>query len=323
MHRVAFVVFPGFELLDLSGPASVLNGANRALSRTGKPAFYEIVVASGQGGAVESSTGIAVNTVPLTALHARDVATILVVGAEREPLLQAMTDPALQATIPALSGGAERFGSICTGGFVLAALGLLDGRRAATHWDSRAPFRRAFPSVRMDPEALYVVDGHVWTSAGVTTGIDMALAMVAQDLDTATAGEVAKRLVLYARRPGYQSQFSPVLQAQMKGASPFADLIGWIEANLAAPLDIVGLAARAGMSERTFHRKFRAATGETPARFVEIARLDAARMLLSRGVSLKSVAAEVGLPSAARLAHAFERRFGISPRLFRDMHAQM
>jgi transcriptional regulator GlxA family with amidase domain len=157
----------------------------------------------------------------------------------------------------------------------------------------------------------------------VTTGIDMALAMVARDLDAAIAGEVAKRLVLYARRPGYQSQFSPVLKAQVKGASPFADLIGWMQANLDAPLDVPALAARAALSERTFHRKFVAATGQTPARFVETARLDAARMLLSRGLPLKSVAAQVGLSPPARLTEAFERRFGVTPRLFRDMHPEL
>ena len=249
--------------------------------------------------------------------------TVLVAGAEREQLLPAVADPALRATLPELAAKAERFGSVCTGGFVLAALGLLDGHRIATHWDSCKPLAETFPKVTVDPDALYVVDGRFWTSAGVTTGIDMALAMVARDLDAAIAGEVAKRLILYARRPGYQSQFSPVLQAQVKGDSPFADLIGWMQANLDAPLDVPSLAARAGLTERTFHRKFVAATGETPARFVETARLDAARMLLSRGLSLKSVAAQVGLFPPPRLAEAFERRFGVAPRLFRDMHPEL
>jgi transcriptional regulator GlxA family with amidase domain len=149
----------------------------------------------------------------------------------------------------------------------------------------------------------------------------MALAMIADDLDARVAGEVAQRLILYARRPGYQSQFSPVLQAQVRGDSPFADLIGWVQANLDAPLDVPSLADRAGLTERSFHRKFVAATGETPARFVETARLDAARMLLSRGLSLKTVAAQIGLFPATRLSEAFERRFGVAPRLFRDMHA--
>lgn len=323
MHRVAFIVYPGFELLDVSGPASVFNGANRALGQRGNSSFYKLVLASAHGGAVESSCGIAVETRPIAEMRPGHADTILIVGAEREPLMQALTDPALRAAVSRQAGKAERFGSVCTGGFVLAALGLLDGRRVATHWDSCKPFAKAFPKVRVDPDALYVVDGQLWTSAGVTTGIDMALAMVARDLDAAIAGEVAKRLVLYARRPGYQSQFSPVLKAQVKGDSPFAELIGWIQSNLDLALDVPSLAARAGLTERTFHRKFVATTGVTPARFVEAARLDAARMLLSRGLSLKSVSAQVGLFPSSRLAEAFERRFGIAPRLFRDMHPEL
>jgi transcriptional regulator GlxA family with amidase domain len=321
MHHVAFIVYPGFELLDVSGPASVFNGANRALRQRGRPEFYNVGLASAEGAAVESSGGVAVETVAIVTLRPGDIQTVLVAGAEREPLLQAVANPVLRAAIPDLAAKAERFGSVCTGGFLLASLGLLDGQKVATHWDSCKPFAAAFPNVTVDADALYVVDGQLWTSAGVTTGIDMALAMIAHDLDATIAGEVAKRLILYARRPGYQSQFSPVLQAQVKADSPFADLIGWIQANLAAPLDVPSLAARAGLTERTFHRKFVAATGQTPARFVETARLDTARMLLSRGLSLKSVAAQVGLFPPARLTEAFERRFGVAPRLFRDMHA--
>jgi transcriptional regulator GlxA family with amidase domain len=323
MHQVCFIVYPGFELLDVSGPASVFNGANRALGQHDKPLFYEISLVSAEGGVVGSSCGVALDTRPVAQLQPGQAKTVLVVGSEREPLMEAVKDPTLRATIPELVAQAERFGSVCTGGFVLAALGLLDGRQVATHWDSCQPFTNAFPKVRVDPDALYVVDDRLWTSAGVTTGIDMALAMVARDLDATIAGDVAKRLVLYARRPGYQSQFSPVLAAQVKADSPFADLIGWMQSNLDAQLDVTSLAARAGLSERTFHRKFSAATGETPARFVEIARLDAARMLLSRGLSMKLVAAQVGLFPPARLAEAFERRFGVPPRLFRDMHATL
>lgn len=277
----------------------------------------------GRRGTVASSSGVAVQTRPIAELRPHRAQTLLVVGAERERLLAALADPVLLAKLPPLTAIAERFGSVCTGGFLLAKLGLLDGHRVATHWDSCTPFTEAFPKVRIDPDALFVVDGRLWTSAGVTTGIDMALAMVARDLDAAIAGEVAQRLVLYARRPGYQTQFSPVLQAQLRGGSPFADLIGWMQSNLDAPLDVPSLAAHAGLTERTFHRKFVAATGKTPARFVEAARLDAARMLLSRGLSLKVVAARVGLSPAARLAEVFERRFGVSPRLFRDMHAEL
>ncbi len=323
MHHIAFVVYPGFELLDASGPAAVFNSANRALDQQGKPAFYEVTLVSAEGGAVQSSSSIAVETRKISDLKPEEAHTVLVAGAEREQLLPAVANPVLRAAIPALATKAERFGSVCSGGFLLAALGLLDGHRVATHWDSCKPLAETFPMVTVDPDALYVVDDRIWTSAGVTTGIDMALAMVASDLDTAIAGEVAKRLILYARRPGYQSQFSPVLQAQIKGDSPFADLIGWIQSNLDMPLDVPSLADRAGLSERTFHRRFVAATGQTPARFVETARLDAARMLLSRGLSLKSVSAQVGLFPASRLTEAFERCFGIAPRLFREMHAEL
>jgi transcriptional regulator GlxA family with amidase domain len=323
MHTVAFIVYPGFELLDTAGPASVFNGANRALSQRGKPPFYAVALVSAEGGAITSSAGITVETMPIAGFSPDGAATVLVAGAERERLLPAVADAALRAALPGLVKKAERFGSVCSGGFLLAALGLLDGHRIATHWDSCQPLAATFPSVTVDPDALYVIDGSLWTSAGVTTGIDMALAMIAHDLDAAIAGEVAKRLILYARRPGYQSQFSPVLTAQVRGDSPFADLIGWIGANLDAPLDVPALADRAGLSERTFHRRFVAATGVTPARFVETARLDTARMLLARGLSLKSVAAQVGLFPAARLTEAFERRFGVAPRLFRDMHAEL
>jgi transcriptional regulator GlxA family with amidase domain len=301
----------------------VFNSANRALGEQDKSQHYQVILLSADGGNVESSSAIVVDTRSIMDTRPGEVQTILVTGAERNPLLAATNDPVLRAALPALASRAERFGSVCSGGFVLAALGLLDGHRIATHWDSCRPLATAFPAVTVDPDALYVVDGRLWTSAGVTTGIDMTLAMVANDLKPSIAGDVAKRLILYARRPGYQSQFSPVLAAQTKGESPFAELIAWVQSNLDAQLDVSALAVRAGLSERTFHRKFSAATGETPARFVEIARLDAARMLLSRGLSMKSVAAQVGLFPPARLAEAFERRFGVAPRLFRDMHAEL
>ena len=269
-----------------------------------------------------SSSGVAVETQSLKARARKAVDTLLVAGAEREHLLPILADAAWAVWLPKLASTAQRFGSVCSGSIILARLGLIDGHRVATHWAACAPLAAAFPGVNVDAESLYVVDRRLWTSAGVTTGIDMALAMVAHDLSADIAGEVAKRLVLYARRPGYQSQFSPLLQAQVRADSPFAALIAWILANLGAPLDVPVLADRAGLSERTFHRKFVAATGETPARFVETARLDAARMLLCRGLSLKSVAAEVGLSPATRFSEAFERRFGITPRLFREVHAE-
>lgn len=321
MPQIILVVYPGFELLDLSGPVAVFNNANRALAERGSSPFYAVVAASARGGKVESSSGILVETRRLATLAPGEAQMVLVVGAERAHLMTAMADQELSSALPRLVETAERFGSICSGGFILAALGLLARRRVATHWDSRVPLERAFPDVTVDSDALYVTDGRCWTSAGVTTGIDMALAMVSVDLDAAIAGEVAKRLVLYARRPGYQSQFSPVLQAQTRADSPVADLIEWLLLHLDETLDVPRLADRAGMTERSFHRKFVAATGITPARFVETARLDMARMLLSRDLPLKEIAAKVGLYPTARLTEAFERRFGIKPALFRELHS--
>jgi len=321
MRQIVLIVYPGFELLDLSGPTAVFNNANRALVERGLAPFYAMTVASARGGPVESSSGISVETRRLATLVPGQTHMVVVVGAERPHLLTAMADAELSTTLPPLVENAERFGSVCSGGFILAALGLLNRRRVATHWDSCAQLARAFPKVIVDSDALYVVDGRCWTSAGVTTGIDMALAMVSVDLDAAIAGEVAKRLVLYARRPGYQSQFSSVLQAQTRAESPFAELIEWLLSHLDKTLDVPRLAERAGMTERSFHRKFVAATGITPARFVEIARLDMARMLLSRGLPLKEIADKVGLYPTARLTEVFERRFGIKPKLFRELHS--
>jgi transcriptional regulator GlxA family with amidase domain len=269
---------------------------------------------------VASSAGVAVHTQAMAHVAPARVDTLLVAGAEQDRVAAVLAEPALHRWVPRCARGAARYGSVCSGAFVLAALGLLDGRRVASHWDACAALARIHPSLTVDPDTLYVEDGKVWTSAGVTAGIDMTLALVGRDLGGAVAGRVAKRLVLYARRPGHQSQFSPLLRAQVRADGPFEALIDWVQANLDRPLDVPTLAARAGLSERSFHRKFVAATGETPARFVEALRLDAARMLLARGLSLKAIAAQVGLAPATRLTDAFERRFGVTPRLYRELH---
>jgi transcriptional regulator GlxA family with amidase domain len=323
VHNVLMLVYPDFELLDVSGPTSVFRAANQALQRAGRPPAYAVEIASAMGGRVASNSGIEVHTQRIESVAANDIHTLLIVGAEEQPVIAAMRDPALHRYVPRLAQAARRVGSVCTGAFVLAALNLLDKKRTTTHWDACRPLAKAFPKLTVDADALYVIDGNVWTSAGVSTGIDMALAMVARDVDTAIASEVAKRLVLYARRPGYQSQFSPLLQAQAKADSPFAELIAWMHGNLREKLDVPTLAARMGLGERTFYRKFLAATGESPAHFVEKIRLDAARMLLTKGLSLKVVATQVGLSPASRFSEAFERRFGVTPSLFRELHAEL
>jgi transcriptional regulator GlxA family with amidase domain len=245
--------------------------------------------------------------------------TLLVAGGSRG-LKAAMERADLRRWLNVVAPKTRRYGSVCTGAFVLAAAGLLDGRRVATHWASCERLAKNFPNLEVDADSLYVVDGKVWTSAGVTTGIDMALALVEADLGAAMANLIARHFVLYARRPGYQSQFSPLLQAQTEAEAPFAKLIDWMQENLDQPLDVPALAARAGMTERSFYRKFTEATGKTPAHFVEGLRLDAARTLLTKGLPIKTIAGKVGLNSPARLGQAFERRFGMAPSLFREMH---
>ncbi len=279
-------------------------------------AWYRFQVAAIEPGPMRAMGGISVAADGGQSLI-EQAGTIIVPG------WRGADSPVPQRLIKALRRAHKRGArllSFCSGVFVLAATGLLDGKRVATHWASCARLAEKFPAVSVDAESLYVVDGKVWTSAGVTTGIDMALALVEADLGAATANLIARHFVLYARRPGYQSQFSPMLQAQATADAPFASLIDWMQDHLDRELDVPALARHAGYSERSFYRKFTEATGKTPAHFVEDLRLDAARTLLSKGLSLKTIAGRVGLKSSARLGQAFERRFGMPPSLFRQMH---
>ncbi|MDO8975626.1 GlxA family transcriptional regulator [Reyranella sp.] len=311
-RRIALLAYEGCQLLDVTGPAAVFGAANEGRER---PA-YDVQIVSPDGGPVTSNCGVAL----VSRRFGGQYDTLLVVGGSRG-LKAVMAREDVRRWLRRVAPRTRRFGSVCTGAFVLAAAGLLDGRRVATHWASCQRLADKFPALTVDADALYVVDGKVWTSAGVTTGIDMALALVEADLGAATANLIARHFVLYARRPGYQSQFSPLLQAQSEADVPFARLIDWMQAHLDEPLDVPTLAARAGLSERSFYRKFVEATGKTPAHFVEALRLDAARTLLAKGLPLKTIAGRVGLRSSARLCQAFERRFGMAPSLFREMHA--
>jgi transcriptional regulator GlxA family with amidase domain len=310
-HRILILAYEGCQLLDVTGPAAVFGAANEA---RGQP-FYDLIIVSPDGGAVTSNSGVAIQSRRIGG----QPDTLLVAGGSRG-LKAAMERDDLRHWLRSVAPKARRFGSVCTGAFVLAAAGLLDGKRVATHWASCDRLARKFPALEVDADSLYVVDGKIRTSAGVTTGIDMALALVEADLGAATANLIARHFVLYARRPGYQSQFSPLLQAQTVAEAPFAALIDWMQENLDRPLDVPTLAARAGLTERSFYRKFTEATGKTPAHFVEGLRLDAARTLLTKGLPIKTIAGKVGLNSPARFGQAFERRFGMAPSLFREMH---
>jgi transcriptional regulator GlxA family with amidase domain len=310
-HRLFILAYEGCQLLDVTGPAAVFGAANDAAGRT----VYDLRIVSPDGGAVASNSGIAVQSQKIGG----QPGTLLVAGGSQGlPAVTARAD--VRRWLQRVAPRTRRYGSVCTGAFVLAAAGLLDGKRVATHWASCAKLAERFAALSVDADALYVVDGKVWTSAGITTGIDMALALVETDLGAATANLIARHFVLYARRPGYQSQFSPLLQAQTSAEAPFLELVEWMQAHLDGPLDVPTLARRAGLTERSFYRKFTEATGKTPAQFVERLRLEAARTLLAKDLSLKAIAGKVGLGSSARLGAAFERRFGMAPSLFREMH---
>ena len=313
-RHVVLVAFDGAQVLDISGPAAVFAAANDELP---SPA-YKLSIASPAGGTINTSSHVGIATEPLAAIDG-PFDTLLISGGSDEGLRSLTHDRAARDWVCRAVTGARRYGSVCAGVFALAAWGLIDGRRVATHWRAVDDLKRLHPTLNVDAQALYVEDGPLWTSAGITTGIDMSLALVERDLGSAVATNVARRLVLYARRPGHQSQFSPLIEA--RAAGDYADLIDWIGNNLGLPLDVEALAARARQSVRSFHRRFTAATGRTPAAFVEARRLEFARTLLETGAPLKHVAAEAGFGSAERLTRAFTRVFGVAPSMWRAVHA--
>ncbi len=315
-RRIIFAIFPGFEILDFSGPVAVFANADNLLP---DPA-YEIVVVSSSGGLVPSSAGPACDSLAVAAVDLVAQDTLLVVGGDAAPLADAMADSVLAAWLQQAATVVARFGSICSGAFVAAAAGILDGRRVTTHWLACAELARRFPALTVDAEALYVVDDTVWTSAGVTAGIDMALAMLARDHGATLMGHVARVLVVYAHRPGNQSQFSALLGRQLQGGDDFEHLPPWLVDNLHRPLRVADMAAEVGMSERSFYRRFTEAFGETPAKFLERLRLEQAKALLARGNAVKMVTDAVGFRSEAAFRSAFRNRYGLTPAMHQRLH---
>ena len=312
--RVVFVVYPGIKLFDLAGPLQVFADA---ASKIGNDGLYETIVASENGGAVPTDTCVEVSTVPLSSLMRKKIDTLLVVGgvaARRAAQEQTLVSKVLQ-----LSGRARRVGSICTGAFVLAAAGLLDGRRAVTHWESCDALASAFPEVAVDQDPIFIRDGDVWTSAGVSAGVDLALAMVEADHGHAAAMTVAKSLVVFLKRPGGQSQFSSLLSAQQHDeVGKFDDLHNWIANHLGESLDVETLANQCGMSGRNFSRVYKSVVGLPPARSVELMRLDTAKRLLqSTHLPLKVVSERCGFGDEQRLRQVFLRHLGVPPSDYR------
>jgi transcriptional regulator GlxA family with amidase domain len=316
--RVLLVGFDGADGLDLFGPAEVFYGAGRRLGTSA----YQVVVAAVGGRAIALSSGLSVAARDLATLRPLADDTVLVVGGEDRAMDVAASSRALVGWLARAGRVARRIGSICDGAFIVARTGILDGRRVATHWSSCERLARSFPAIDVDREAIFVRDGRVWTSAGITTGIDMALAMVEEDHGRRLADRVAAHLVLYARRPGFQSQFSEELVAQASASDPFGAVVTWLRANLRGELDVAKLAHRAGMSVRSLHRHCLEELGTTPAKLVEKLRVERARTLLSTTrLGTKTIAARCGFGTAPRMARAFERALGVAPTAYRTMTA--
>ena len=315
--RVVIVVFDGVQTLDATGPAEVFAAA----ARQTPTAPYRIEYASAGGGIRQTSSTLRIETRDLRRLRPHRDDLVLVAGGNQRAIGAALADASLVGWLRRAAPIVDRIGSVCSGAFVLAAAGLLDGKRCATHWSACARLAAAFPAVTVDGNAIFVRDGKLWTSAGVTTGIDMALAIVEADLGVAVADAIAAQLVLYMRRPGFQSQFSDALVAQTRAADPLGPAIAWARANLDT-IDIDALAHRAGLSVRTFHRRCLDQLSTTPGKLLDKLRVEHARTLLSTGgMSAKTLAAQCGFGNTVRMKRAFERELGMGPREYRLLHA--
>ena len=313
--RVVFVVYPGAKLLDLTGPLQVFNDTPGGSAAA---AAYEVVVASLTGGQVPTDTALAVPTVELESLFRGDIDSLVVVGGMG--VEQAVREPALIRAIARLHRKARRTASVCSGAFLLAEAGLLAGKRAVTHWGSCQELAAAYPEVTVEADPIFIKEGAIWTSAGVTAGIDLALAMVAEDHGRPVALAVARRLVAYMVRPGGQSQFSGMLDRQLADTeSRFDDLHDWIGQHLDGDLRVEALAERVHMSPRSFARLYRAHSGETPAKAVERLRTEAARALLeSSDLPIAAIARRCGFGDDERMRCAFRRQLRVAPSDYRQ-----
>jgi transcriptional regulator GlxA family with amidase domain len=301
---IGLLVFPDFQLLDAAGPISAFEIAGRL---SGAPEQIRVLAVT--AGEVKSSSGVALMARGLRAAGA--LRTLIVVGG-----LGVRTAAQCPRTLAFLRAAAKRgcrIASVCSGAYVLAEAGLLDGRRATTHWRHTQHFRAAYPMVRLEPDQIYVRDGDVWSSAGISAGIDLALAMVVEDLGEEVAQAAARQLVLYHRRSGGQSQFSALLELKAPGGR-FGPLLAWAREHLDQPLTVNCLAEHAGMSARHFSRAFIGETGTTPARAVERLRLETARSLVqSSSEAIETVARATGFGDPERMRRAFIRSFGQPP----------
>jgi transcriptional regulator GlxA family with amidase domain len=311
--RIVILAFPGAQMLDIVGPLDVFNEAQRLAGHE----IYQLDILSVVPGPLRGSNGIQLLPTGTIDDDQSPIDTLLVAGG---PAIQnaLKTWPQALDWLRRQAPRVRRLGSVCTGTFALAAAGLLDGHKATTHWNSTERLAAAYPAVAVDPDAIYVRDGCLYTSAGITAGMDLALALVEEDVGRELALRTARELVMFLKRPGGQSQFSAHLAAQMSERSLVRDIQRWIVDHISDDLSLEQLAGRAHMSPRNFSRVFKKETQTTPADFVETARLDAARRLLEDSpLPLKRVAANCGFCDMNNLRRAFLRRLGVSPSDYR------
>lgn len=303
-HRIALLAFPGFQLLDITGPLTAFEYAEYY-----RPGSYSWRVVAPAAGAVSSSSGIHLSAGRLPRANSFD--TLVVAGGFG--VNEAARAGATLRWLQRAAAADIRITSVCSGSLLLAAAGLLDGRQATTHWCRTSEFRSSYPAVHLDADRLYVRDGNIWTSAGITSGIDLALALIGADYGDELARKVARMLVFYHRRPGGQSQFSTLLE-MFQGGARFADVLDHVRANLGARHSVADLAAHAHIGARHFVRAFTAEIGVPPSKAVERLRVEAARAALESGPrSLQQVAMDCGFGHVERMRRSFVRQLGMPP----------
>lgn len=300
-RTVLFVLFSGFQILDVAGPLAAFEIATRFA-----PNAYRLKLAASKAGMTASSSGVAM---PTEALKGQiNVDTLVVSGGNGTR--EALQDDGMIAALQRLASRTRRVTSVCSGAFILAQAGLLEGKRATTHWRRAPQLASMFPNVSVDPDRIYIREGKVWTSAGVSAGIDLALALIADDLGQDIASNVAREMVVYAKRPGGQAQHSALLDLD---APRFSKLNAWIRDHLGEDLSVERLAEEAAMSPRNFARAYAAETGVTPAKAVERMRTEAARAALERGGAIQEIARKTGFGDPERMRRAFMRLYGAPP----------
>lgn len=316
-RQIAILAFPEVQSLDVTGPLEVFATAHKLIELTDRAdPGYEIQIVSPSGAPLRTSSGLQI--VPHAGCEQAPARldTLIVAGGHGSRAMSA--DSATLAWVAKSAKGARRTASVCTGAFILGAAGLLDGRRATTHWSAARRLAHLYPSIQVDPEPIFLRDGNIWTSAGVTAGMDLALALVEEDLDREAALAIARQLVLFLRRPGNQSQFSATLASQEPLREPLREVRRYILENLSGDLSVEELAARAHMSPRHFARSFRAEVGVTPARYVESVRLEAARRALEDTFqSVAAVSHGCGFGTPETLRRVFLRSLGVGPAEYR------